>query len=110
MVAEFGMSTLGPVAFDGDGGARDGGPAVIAERPWSERSAEAIDAEIKTLIERNYERALDVLKGNRGLMDELAAELKAREEISGRELRERVAGQVARPASEPTGTAVAVGA
>ncbi|HSH79731.1 MAG TPA: ATP-dependent zinc metalloprotease FtsH [Herpetosiphonaceae bacterium] len=109
MVAEFGMSTLGPVAFDRDGGADNAGSLPIAERPWSERSAEAIDAEIKALIERNYARALDLLKANRGLMDELAEELKAREEISGRELRERVAGRVPQPAAEVIGAAVAVG-
>jgi len=110
MVAEFGMSGLGPVAFDRDGGAGDGGPVLMGERPWSERSAEAIDAEIKALIERNYARALDVLERNRGLMEELAGELKAREEISGRELRERVAGRVVQPTAAAAAAAVAVGA
>jgi cell division protease FtsH len=108
MVTEFGMSGCGPVAFDRDGGIGNGESALVAERPWSERSAEAIDAEIKALIERNYARALDLLTANRGLMAELAEELKAREEIGGRELRERVAGRVAGVDAQATGPALAV--
>ena len=110
MVAEFGMSTLGPVAFEHESGAGNGTPALLGERPWSERSAEAIDAEIKALIERNYGRALELLKANRGLMDELAVALKEREEISGDELRERVAGQVEQPTAAASAAVVAVGA
>ncbi len=59
---------------------------------------------------RNYARALDLLKVNRGLTDELAEELKAREEIRGRDQREHVAGRVSQPIVEVAGTAFAIDA
>jgi cell division protease FtsH len=63
---------------------------VLNERPWSERTAEAIDMEVRAIIEQNYDRARTTLRKHRSLLDDLATDLKEREEIGGNDLRERV--------------------
>ncbi len=89
MVTEFGMSPLGPVAFVEQEQSGAVMPALMNGRIWSERTAQAIDAEVRTIIERNYDRARELIRRQRTLIDELAAELKEREEISGGDLRQR---------------------
>jgi cell division protease FtsH len=87
MVREFGMSRLGPVAFDG----AEPGQAPALRREYSEALAQAIDDEVRAIIEASYQRAKALLSACRPLLNELAAELKQREEIGGAELRERIA-------------------
>lgn len=90
MVTEFGMSPLGPIAFDDADQHGHAASPVLNERPWSERTAEAIDMEVRAIIEQNYDRARTTLRKHRSLLDDLATDLKEREEIGGNELRERV--------------------
>jgi cell division protease FtsH len=90
MVTEFGMSPLGPIAFDDVDGREQTTPTLGNVRAWSERTAEVIDAEVRAIIEQNYDRARTLLQGKRALMEELAAELKEREEIRGDEVRQRI--------------------
>jgi cell division protease FtsH len=88
MVREFGMSRLGPIAFDG----AEPGQVPGLRREYSEALAQAIDDEVRAIIEASYRRAKALLSACRPLLDELAAELKQREEIGGAELRERIVG------------------
>lgn len=91
MVAEYGMSPLGPVAFDDADQTEGASNSLLTQRRWSERSAREIDEQVRSIIDANYQRARDVLSSHRVLLDELATELKAREEISGDDLRAYVA-------------------
>ncbi|MFW6194909.1 MAG: ATP-dependent zinc metalloprotease FtsH [Chloroflexota bacterium] len=92
MVREFGMSkSLGPVAYrDSQDGAPAAAGLALGEKPYSERVAEDIDAEIRAIISDNYDRVSELLKNRFDLFCELAEELRTRETITGEELRARV--------------------
>jgi cell division protease FtsH len=90
MVQEFGMSKLGPIAFSDAGTGTEQLNGLLRERPYSEALAQAIDEEIRAIVEANYQRAKSLLVGCQSLLEELAAALKQREEIDGAELRERI--------------------
>ena len=81
MVTRYGMSeNLGPLAL----GMRES--AQGETRTYSERVAEAIDAEVRTLIEAGMAQAETILLRHRGVLDELAARLLEVETVEGDEL------------------------
>ena len=59
---------------------------ITTEKPYSEKTAELIDAEIKKLSDEAAKRAEDVLKANKALLDKLAEELLAHETLEEAEL------------------------
>lgn len=59
---------------------------ITTERPYSEKTAELIDAEIRKLSDEAAKRAEDVLKANKALLDKLAEELLAHETLEEAEL------------------------
>jgi cell division protease FtsH len=106
MVREFGMSPrLGPLAYPAGhlAGLRRPLPFGLdgAERPLGGVLADAIDAEIKAIVERNYERARRLLSEHMELLRALAAELKQREVMEGKELQERVRAWLAATRTAP---------
>jgi cell division protease FtsH len=89
MITEFGMSaTLGPVAYthrrrpfielgqDNEG------------REYSEATAEAVDAEVRQIVLDARQRALDILTGDRAILEKLAHRLLEKEVVDQAELRE----------------------
>jgi cell division protease FtsH len=83
MVAEFGMSPLGPIAY-GDRSeniwlARELGESATV----SEDTAAKIDHEVKSIIEACYDKAKTVLMEKREILDRLAAKLLEVETIEG---------------------------
>jgi cell division protease FtsH len=88
MVTTYGMSeSLGPLAL----GQRDTGSYLGAQgeaRVYSERVAEAIDAEIRALIAAGMGQAQEILVRHRDVLDGLAARLLEDETIEGQELEE----------------------
>src|SRR5262249_48295034 len=77
MVCEFGMSSLGPLAFRTPG------------NPWetdqvagiSEATAQRVDEEVRGLVMRGYETALRIVTENRRSVVALAKELLAVESL-----------------------------
>ncbi len=59
---------------------------ITTEKPYSEKTAEVIDAEIKKLADEAAKRAEEVLKANKALLDKLAEELLAHETLEEAEL------------------------
>ncbi|MBR5647952.1 ATP-dependent zinc metalloprotease FtsH, partial [Candidatus Saccharibacteria bacterium] len=59
---------------------------ITTGKPYSEKTAEAIDAEIKLLADEAAKRAEDVLKANRKVLDDLAAALLKNETLEEAEL------------------------
>ncbi len=59
---------------------------ITTEKPYSEKTAEAIDAEIKKLTDEAAKRAEVVLKTNKVLLDKLADELLKHETLEEKEL------------------------
>jgi cell division protease FtsH len=88
MVTTFGMSkTLGPLAYQQ--GTRsmflnDGVPNP--RRIMSEETTEAIDREVKDIVETAHQQALDTLKHNRDLLETITMQLLATESIEGKVL------------------------
>jgi cell division protease FtsH len=89
MVSFFGMSDkVGNISFYDSSGQADFG----FTKPYSEKTAELIDYEVKQIIEKSYERALDVLKNNMKGLKELAELLLEKEVIFSEDL-ERIFGK-----------------
>ncbi len=85
MISIFGMSDkVGNVSFYDSTGQNDYG----FTKPYSEKTAELIDAEAKTLIDTQYERALRILTENKEGHQKLASRLLEREVIFGEDLEE----------------------
>lgn len=98
MVTTYGMSkVLGPLAYDRRTSSfLDNGTMPNARRMVSEDTARAIDEEVKELVEGGRQRALDILRENRDLMETIATDLLEDEVIEGDRLRSLLA-QVKHP-------------
>jgi cell division protease FtsH len=88
MVTQFGMSELlGPVALEQPSGnpflGRDLGSRSL---PSSAATRALIDAEVRRLVDRAYERAKTILTKNRHLLDKLARLLIEKETVSSEEI------------------------
>jgi len=89
MVSFFGMSDkVGNISFYDSTGQADFG----FTKPYSEKTAELIDQEVKRIIEESYERALEVLRTNIKGLTELAEQLLEKEVIFSEDL-ERIFGK-----------------
>ena len=84
MIIEEGMGVgLRNIVFPGE---ETGYYTITTGKPYSEKTAELIDAEIKKLSDEAAKRAEEVLKANKTTLDKLAAELLAHETLEEAEL------------------------
>jgi cell division protease FtsH len=82
MVTSYGMSdTLGPLAYQKQQSQFLGGMEMA--RNVSPATSEAIDQEIKTIVETAHEKALAILKANRHLLEAISEKLLETEVIEG---------------------------
>ncbi|HBH84606.1 MAG: hypothetical protein A2X05_00045 [Bacteroidetes bacterium GWE2_41_25] len=89
MVSFFGMSEkVGNISFYDSSGQSDFG----FTKPYSEKTAELIDQEVKSIIDESYIRAKEVLKSNMKGLTELAEILLEREVIFSEDL-EKIFGK-----------------
>ena len=89
MVGTYGMSeTLGPLAYDKQGGNRFLGQGNNPRRVVSDSTAQAIDKEVRALVDRGHEQALAILNNNRGLLEDIAQRILEKEVIEGDELKD----------------------
>ena len=87
MVCEWGMSKeLGPVSHSDSGDMIFLGREFNKTRDYSEHTARVIDSEVKRIIEEAYSIALEILKGNRDIVERLAEQLLEKETISSSEI------------------------
>lgn len=88
MVTSYGMSkVLGPLAYDKGQQSmflNDGTPNM--RRGVSEQTSEAIDKEVKDIVETAHQQALDILNQNRDLLENISTRLLEKEVIEGEEL------------------------
>jgi len=88
-VGTYGMSdTLGPLAYDKQGGGRFLGGGNNPRRVVSDATAQAIDREVRALVDRGHDTALAILEANRPLLEEIAEKILEKEVIEGDELRD----------------------
>ncbi len=104
MVTTYGMSkVLGPLAYQqGQQNAFLGNEGMNPRRLVSPQTAEAIDQEVKGIVEGAHQQALDILNQNRDLLETIATKLLDTEVIEG-EVLQGLLGQVK---SEPQPAAV----
>jgi cell division protease FtsH len=102
MVREFGLSRkLGPIGYPEGGSVfLGGGGAPVSSRPFAEATQAEIDEEVSRLLREAEERAVNLLKANRGVIDSLVAELLDMETVEGAEVY-RLAGRPDRSAEVP---------
>ena len=93
MVKEYGMSNVGQVYYAPNRRAQFLGTMPEGPRDYSEATAEAIDQQINGIISAQYDRALEILSGKRGILEESVAVLLEKETIEGDELK-RIMAQV----------------
>ena len=78
MVTVYGLNdVLGNVTYYDSQGQNE----YAMDKPYSEQTAEIIDKEISKIIEKQYERAIDMLANNREKLDQLANLLLEKEVI-----------------------------
>jgi len=101
MVCEWGMSArLGPVSF----GKKDEqiflGREMATHKNYSEATAVEIDAEIRRIVDENYNRVVQLLSANVDILHRLSCELIEKENLSGEEVDRIIAGAI--PEEAPT--------
>lgn len=91
MVCRFGMSDkLGPLSYGRSNEARFLGSALGGgeERNFSEETAQTIDAEIRSVIDKEHERARELVSKRREALEEMTRRLLDKETLERMELRE----------------------
>jgi cell division protease FtsH len=89
MVTAYGMSkVLGPLAYQQGQPSFLGGEVPNPRRMVSPQTAEAIDQEVKAIVEQAHQHALDILTQNRDLLETIATKLLETEVIEGDKLQE----------------------
>lgn len=89
MVCEWGMSeNIGPISLAKTDEQVFLGKEFQRNAEHSQQTAEAIDKEIKTIVEANYEKTLKMLRENTDLLKSVARRLLKKESIDGKEIDE----------------------
>jgi len=89
MVGTYGMSDiLGPLAYDKQGGGQFLGGNNNPRRELSDATAQAIDKEVRSLVDDAHESALNILKNNLSLLEDISQKILEKEVIEGDELKE----------------------
>ncbi len=87
MVTTYGMSKiLGPLAYEKGQQNAFLGETMNPRRAVSDDTAQAIDQEVKDIVERGHQQALNILETNRDLMEAIAQKILETEVIEGDEL------------------------
>jgi cell division protease FtsH len=107
MVTQYGMSEkLGPLTFGKKEEMIFLGREISEQRNYSDEIAAKIDAEVREIIDRAYDRARDALTKHRAVLDRLADVLIEKETIESEEFESLFegilpprGGQAAKPAA-----------
>ena len=95
MVGTYGMSDiLGPLAYDKQGGGQFLGGNNNPRRELSDATAQAIDKEVRSLVDDAHEKALNILKNNLSLLEDISQKILEREVIEGDDLKEMLSNSV----------------
>jgi len=88
MVGTFGMSDiLGPLAYDKQGGGQFLGNGNNPRRAVSDATAQAIDKEVRDLVDNAHEMALKILRNNLSLLESISQKILEEEVIEGEDLK-----------------------
>ena len=102
MVTQWGLSEkLGPLAYGEEQGEVFLGRSVTQTKSVSESTSQAIDAEVRVVIDRNYQRAEKMLKDNEDILHAMADALMKYETIDKYQLDDLLERKT--PVREPQG-------
>ena len=88
MVGTFGMSDiLEPLAYDKQGGGQFLGNGNNPRRSVSDATAQAIDKEVRDLVDDAHETALNILRNNLSLLESISQKILKEEVIEGEDLK-----------------------
>jgi cell division protease FtsH len=103
MVCEWGMSDkMGPLAFGKKEEQIFLGREIAQHRDYSEQTAIEIDAQVKEIIMRNYERAKKLLEENKVKLRYLAEALLEQETLDGEQIDRVLRGEKLPPIKQST--------
>jgi cell division protease FtsH len=88
MVCDWGMTELGPVAYGENKDHVFLGQEVARSQNYSEETAQKIDSAIHSIVEKEYQRSLDILNEHRKALDVCAEALLEHETIDGKHVHE----------------------
>ena len=88
MVCDWGMSTLGPIAYGDNQDHVFLGKEIARNQNYSEETALKIDAAIQSLIDEQYQRATALLKKHDAELETLAQALLEFETVEGKHVKE----------------------
>ena len=92
MVGTFGMSEiLGPLAYDKQGGGQFLGNGNNPRRAVSDATAQAIDKEVRDLVDNAHTMALKILRNNLPLLESISQKILEEEVIEGDDLKRLLA-------------------
>jgi cell division protease FtsH len=89
MVTRYGMSEkLGSVAYERDPGNIAGAdrPYPLREREYADETAASVDEEVRSIVDRVFERAQGLLKARRAILDRAAKKLLEKETLEQSDL------------------------
>jgi cell division protease FtsH len=90
MVTRLGMSTVGPISLEANVEQVFIGRGIRNNNELSSAVANKIDDQVKIIIKHCYDQAVNIIKQNRFLIDQLVNTLIQEETISGNDFREQV--------------------
>jgi len=97
MVTKWGLSErLGPLTYSEDDGEVFLGHSVGARKEVASTTASVIDEEIRTIIDRNYEKARQILIEKEGILHKMAETLLKYETIDSHQLEDLMSGRTPR--------------
>jgi cell division protease FtsH len=88
MVCDWGMSPLGPIAYGENQDTVFLGRDITRNESYSQETARLIDAEVKKIVDDQYERATNILTERRAALDAIAEALLEFETIEGKHVNE----------------------
>ena len=98
MVTRWGLSeSLGPLTYNEDEGEVFLGHSVTQHKAVSDETAHAIDREVRSIIDRNYERARQLLTENIDKLHTMAQALVKYETLDSKQIDDIMEGRTPRP-------------
>ncbi len=88
MVCDWGMSSLGMIAFGENQDHIFLGKEITRSQNYSEQTAQLIDAEIQKIVDEQYERAKQIILEKKDILEKIAKALLEYETIEGKHVHE----------------------